>query len=296
MPAAYGIVALLLILLGLLAPWVSPDDPLRPNVLARAQEPSRQHWLGTDFIGRDVLSRIVHGAKWSLFVAVTSVLLGSTVGAVWALASAFFSGTFDLLGQRLVEVLLSFPPILLALLLASALGASTWTVILSIAVTRVPNPVIRSQALREGASAARGGSSSWRHLPAHRISTSGRTWLLSRVARHAIVLEATLLSAFPAHARGQQLGDASANPKWHRMVPGVPSSSRSWRSISSGTVCATPWTPGFAAATSRTRRAGLSGLGMDNDRSRRAESRRVAGVAGMASSPVTRGAVAHRWP
>ncbi|HEY7140836.1 MAG TPA: glutathione ABC transporter permease GsiD, partial [Methylomirabilota bacterium] len=108
-PAAYGMVALLLILVGLLAPWVSPDDPLRPNVLTRAQEPSRQHWLGTDFIGRDVLSRIVHGAKWSLFVAVTSVLLGSTVGAVWAVASAFLDGTFDLLGQRLVEVLLSFP-------------------------------------------------------------------------------------------------------------------------------------------------------------------------------------------
>src|SRR5262245_9842214 len=76
-PAAYGVVALLLVVLGLLAPWVSPDDPLRPNVLARAQEPSRQHWLGTDFIGRDVLSRIIYGAKWSLFVAVTSVVLGS---------------------------------------------------------------------------------------------------------------------------------------------------------------------------------------------------------------------------
>src|SRR5262249_48169147 len=97
-PAVFGIVALLFILLGLLAPWVSPDDPLRPNVQARAQAPNWQHWLGTDFIGRDVLSRIVHGAKWSLFVAITSVLLGTTVGAVWAVASAYLGGTFDLLG------------------------------------------------------------------------------------------------------------------------------------------------------------------------------------------------------
>src|SRR5262249_58125174 len=89
------------------------------------------------FIGRDVLSRIVHGAKWSLFVAITSVLLGTTVGAVWAVASAFLGGTFDLLGQRLVEVLLSFPPILLALLLASALGGGHSAVLPAISGTRV---------------------------------------------------------------------------------------------------------------------------------------------------------------
>ncbi len=92
-------VAVLITLLGVFAPVVSPDDPLRPNVLARAQGPSWQHWLGTDFIGRDVLSRIVHGTKWSLFVAVTSVLLGTTLGAVWGVASAFLGGTFDLLGR-----------------------------------------------------------------------------------------------------------------------------------------------------------------------------------------------------
>src|SRR6185436_645801 len=115
-PAVWGVVAVVMTLVGVLAPVVAPDDPFRPNPLARAQEPSGKHWLGTDFIGRDVLSRIVHGTKWSLFVAVTSVLLGTTLGALWAIASAFFGGTFDLLGQRLGEVLLSFPPILLALL------------------------------------------------------------------------------------------------------------------------------------------------------------------------------------
>ena len=70
LPAACGIVAVLITLLGIFAAVVSPDDPLRPNVLARAQGPSWRHWLGTDFIGRDVLSRILHGTKWSLFVAV----------------------------------------------------------------------------------------------------------------------------------------------------------------------------------------------------------------------------------
>ena len=234
----WGIVAALIILLGVFAPLVSPDDPLRPNVLARAQGPSWQHWLGTDFIGRDVLSRIVHGTKWSLFVAVTSVLLGTTLGAVWAVASAFFGGRFDLLGERLVEVLLSFPPILLALLLASALGASTWTVILSIAATRVAygTRIIRSQALAVKdlpyVEAARSlGSSSWRIIFLHIAPQCIGVYLVlvTTSLGIAIVLEATLgfLGAGippPTPTWGNMLGDAASMliPTWHLVVfPGV---------------------------------------------------------------------------
>jgi len=234
----WGIVALLIILLGIFAPLVSPDDPLRPNVLSRAQGPSWQHWLGTDFIGRDLLSRIVHGTKWSLFVAVTSVLLGTTLGAVWAVASAFFGGRFDLLGERLVEVLLSFPPVLLALLLASALGASTWTVILSIAATRVAygTRIIRSQALAVKdlpyVEAARSlGSSSWRIIFFHIAPQCIGVYLIlvTTSLGIAIVLEATLgfLGAGippPTPTWGNMLGDAASMlmPKWHLVVfPGV---------------------------------------------------------------------------
>jgi peptide/nickel transport system permease protein len=228
----------LMILLAVFAPWVSPDDPLRPNVLARAQGPSAQHWLGTDFIGRDVLSRIVHGTKWSLFVAVTSVLLGTTLGAVWGVAGAFFGGTFDLVGERLVEVLLCFPPILLALLLASALGASTWTVILSIAATRVAfgARIIRSQALAvreiQYVEAARSlGSSSWRIIWLHIAPQCVGPYLvlITTSLGIAIVLEATLgfLGAGippPTPTWGNMLGDAASMliPKWHLVVfPGV---------------------------------------------------------------------------
>jgi peptide/nickel transport system permease protein len=234
----WGVVAALIILLGVFAPLVSPDDPLRPNVLVRAQGPSWQHWLGTDFIGRDLLSRIVHGTKWSLFVAVTSVLLGTTLGAVWAVASAFFGGRFDLLGERLVEVLLSFPPILLALLLASALGASTWTVILSIAATRVAygTRIIRSQALAVKdlpyVEAARSlGSSSWRIIFLHIAPQCIGVYLVlvTTSLGIAIVLEATLgfLGAGippPTPTWGNMLGDAASMliPKWHLVVfPGV---------------------------------------------------------------------------
>jgi ABC-type dipeptide/oligopeptide/nickel transport system permease subunit len=238
LPAVWGVVAVVMTLVGVLAPVVSPDDPLRPNPLARAQEPGGKHWLGTDFIGRDVLSRIIHGTKWSLFVAVTSVLLGTTLGAVWAIASAFFGGTFDLLGQRLGEVLLSFPPILLALLLASALGASIFTVILSIAATRVAYGmrIIRSQALVvkeiQYVEAARSlGSSSWRVMFRHIAPQCIGPYLIlvTTSLGIAIVLEATLgfLGAGippPTPTWGNMLGDAASMliPKWHLVVfPGL---------------------------------------------------------------------------
>jgi ABC-type dipeptide/oligopeptide/nickel transport system permease subunit len=238
MPAVWGVVAVVMTLVGVFAAVVSPDDPLRPSPLTRAHEPSRQHWLGTDFIGRDVLSRIIHGTKWSLFVAVTSVLLGTTLGAIWAVASAFFGGTFDLVGQRLVEVLLSFPPILLALLLASALGASTFTVILSIAATRVAygTRIIRSQALVvkevQYVEAARSlGSSSWRIIFRHIAPQCIGPYLIliTTSLGIAIVLEATLgfLGAGippPTPTWGNMLGDAASMliPKWHLVVfPGL---------------------------------------------------------------------------
>jgi peptide/nickel transport system permease protein len=238
MPAVWGVVAVVMTLMGVFAAVVSPDDPFKPNPLARAQEPSWQHWLGTDFIGRDVLSRIIHGTKWSLFVAVTSVLLGTTLGAIWAVATAFFGGTFDLLGQRLGEVLLSFPPILLALLLASALGASTFTVILSIAATRVAYGmrIIRSQALVvkeiQYVEAARSlGSSSWRVMFRHIAPQCVGPYLIliTTSLGIAIVLEATLgfLGAGippPTPTWGNMLGDAASMliPKWHLVVfPGL---------------------------------------------------------------------------
>jgi ABC-type dipeptide/oligopeptide/nickel transport system permease subunit len=238
MPAAWGVVAVVMTLMGVLAPAVAPEDPFRPNPLARAQEPSGRHWLGTDFIGRDVLSRIIHGTKWSLFVAITSVLLGTTLGAVWAIASAFFGGKFDLLGQRLGEILLSFPPILLALLLASALGASTFTVILSIAATRVAYGmrIIRSQGLVvkeiQYVEAARSlGSPAWRLMVRHIAPQCIGPYLIliTTSLGIAIVLEATLgfLGAGippPTPTWGNMLGDAASMliPKWHLVVfPGL---------------------------------------------------------------------------
>ena len=245
-PAALtgSLILLVMVSAAVAAPWVAPHDPAKQSLLRRFTPPMWQaggnatYPLGTDQVGRDVLSRIIHGTKWSLFVAVTSVLLGTTLGALWAIASAFFGGTFDLLGQRLGEVLLSFPPILLALLLASALGASTFTVILSIAATRVAYGmrIIRSQALVvneiQYVEAARSlGSSAWRIMFRHIAPQCIGPYLIliTTSLGIAIVLEATLgfLGAGippPTPTWGNMLGDAASMliPKWHLVVfPGL---------------------------------------------------------------------------
>src|SRR5262245_9460229 len=160
---------LLVLIVGALAPILAPYDPLEASYSATRQAPSPQHLLGTDHLGRDTLSRIIHGTQITMLVAVSSVLLGESLGFTWGVASGYLGGRFDIASQRLVEVLLSFPSIILALLLLVGLGSGLHTVIIAIAVTRVPGTtrIIRSVALAirelayvEGARAL--GASPWR--------------------------------------------------------------------------------------------------------------------------------------
>ena len=100
--------------------------------------PTERHVFGTDQIGRDVLSRVIYGSRASLTVALGAVLFGTTLGALWGLASGFLGGRFDLISQRIIEFLQSFPDLILAMAIAMALGAGFGTVIVAIAITRIP--------------------------------------------------------------------------------------------------------------------------------------------------------------
>ena len=106
--------------------------------------------LGTDNIGRDVLSRLIHGARISMYVGLMTVLIGITIGTVIGIGSAYSGGVFDMVVQRLVDALMGFPPIILALGLMAALGASINNVVIALVVILVPGAtrVIRSEALR----------------------------------------------------------------------------------------------------------------------------------------------------
>jgi peptide/nickel transport system permease protein len=147
--AAGGIVLLLMILVALLAPWIAPRDPFATHVAFKYAPPGGEFLLGGDQLGRDVLSRLIYGARISLRVGVFSVLIGITAGTLLGIASAYVGGKVDLVVQRLVDALMAFPPIILALGLMAARGASENNVIIALVAILLPGAtrVVRSQTL-----------------------------------------------------------------------------------------------------------------------------------------------------
>ena len=113
---------IIIIVMAIFAPQIAPHDPLEPTYVEEG--PSAEHILGTDRLGRDVLSRIIFGARITLIVAFISVLLGDAIGFLWGIASGYLGERFYLTSQRLVDVLMSFPGLILALLLMVVLVAS----------------------------------------------------------------------------------------------------------------------------------------------------------------------------
>ena len=139
---------------GIFADWVAPYDPLNIDFAATLTGPSFDHWAGTDAFGRDIFSRIIHGARTALVIGFLSSFIGSSLGAVLGASSAYFGGWIDSAIQRVVDILLSFPIIVLALVVVAALGKAPvlgvdLNLILAIAIPIVPNVarVVRSAAL-----------------------------------------------------------------------------------------------------------------------------------------------------
>lgn len=137
-------VALLLLIVGvaLLAPWIAPHDPLQQNIAYRLDPPSSDYWLGTDSYGRDVLSRLMYGARISLLVGFVSILIAMAVGSALGILAGYVGGLVDQLVMGLVDVLLSFPALLLGLMVAAMLGANLHNLIIAIALTEIA-PFVR---------------------------------------------------------------------------------------------------------------------------------------------------------
>ncbi len=144
-----GIVLLFVIIVAIFANQLAPFDPLVSNVTAINDPPQGQHVLGTDNLGRDVLSRLIFGARITLIVAFTSIFLGDSIGFMWGLMSGYLGGRVDLISQRVLDIMISFPTIILALLLLAVMGAGLGTVIFAIAIVTIPRStrVIRSRVL-----------------------------------------------------------------------------------------------------------------------------------------------------
>jgi peptide/nickel transport system permease protein len=139
---------------GIFSAWVAPYDPLEIDFSSILSPPSREHWFGTDAYGRDILSRIIYGARTALVIGFTSSFVGSTIGAILGVASAYFGGWIDDWIQRFIDVLLAFPIIVLALVVVAAVRSSVLfdidvNLIIAIAIPILPRVerVVRAAAL-----------------------------------------------------------------------------------------------------------------------------------------------------
>ena len=238
--AISGLAILVIVFVAVFAPYVATHHPTEyADFSALREAPGPSHWMGTDDIGRDLYSRVVHGARISLFVALVAVLVGDLIGAAWGVASGYIGGRLDIYSQRFLELMMSFPTLILAMILVLAMGAGVWTVIVAISITRIPLSVrvIRSVTLsvKENAyvdAAQAIGASSGRVMVRHIAPQCVAPWLVLATAHlgSVIILEASLgfLGVgvpMPTATWGNMLGGpvaAGLIPRWWMVVfPGL---------------------------------------------------------------------------
>jgi len=217
---AIGAVVLgLFVVMAVLAPTIATHDPDLNNYRTRVKPPSVQNWFGTDNFGRDMYSRVVYGARISMYVGILATLLGTSLGAFVGLLSGFFGGRIDQLLQRFADMMFTIPGLVLAMAIVTMLGPSLINVIIAIAIPRLPNTnrVIRAAVLAAKNSlyveAARAiGCRSWRVMLRHLLPNVTAPYIVVVTANlgGAILIEASL--SFLG------LGVPPPAPSWGRML------------------------------------------------------------------------------
>lgn len=225
--AAGLVIIVLMAFAAAFAPLIAPYDPLAVDYGAMLAAPSREHWLGTDSFGRDVLSRVIYGARTALAVGFLASFAGSSIGAIIGVISAYFGGKIDLIVQRIMDVLLSFPIIVLAITVVAILGKNIvfgmdTNLIIAIGLPMVPKVarVVRASAL------------AIRELPyidAARTAGFSHTRIIFRhilpnvVAPYLIMLTAFVAQAILAEASLSFLGLGVTEPtaSWGLMLSGA---------------------------------------------------------------------------
>ncbi len=212
-------IVLALFATALLAPRLATHSPTRQDFRAVLHPPSAEHWFGTDELGRDVYSRVVYGARISVTVAVLAVGLGAFVGVLLGLIAGYSGGAADNVLMRIIDVLLAFPGILLAILIAAILGSGVFPVILAVATYSVPTfaRVMRSSVLSvkhrdyvEGAKSA--GASDLRVITRHVLLNSfGPVLVYATLLMGTAILTAAALSFLG-------VGVAPPTPEWGAMI------------------------------------------------------------------------------
>lgn len=133
-----GLIVGLMLLMAAIGPALMPEDPTAMALDQQFLPPSAEHWLGTDDFGRDILSRIINGARLSLQVGIISVGIGAVIGSLIGLVAGYFGGWVDMVSQRLIDIMLAFPNLLLALAIVAVLGPSLPNVMIAVGIGTVP--------------------------------------------------------------------------------------------------------------------------------------------------------------
>ena len=218
---------------------LAPYDPLATDYAAMLARPSATHWLGTDAFGRDVLSRIVYGSRTAMLVGFACAFVGATIGAVIGVSSAYFGGKVDLLIQRVMDIFLAFPLIILALAVVSILGTGIANVIMAITVPMIPRAALVSRssalAIRELPYVDAARAAGFRHrriILRHMLPNVMAPYLIMLTAfvGQAILLEASLsflglgvqepTAAWGLMLRGAAVEFAESAP-WMAIFPGL---------------------------------------------------------------------------
>jgi peptide/nickel transport system permease protein len=219
--AVGGGIILTMLAVAAAAGTLAPYDPFTADYSAQFARPSVEHWFGTDEFGRDILSRIMHGARIALFVGFSASFLGCTIGGLLGVTSAYLGGKFDLLHERFMDMLLAFPQLILALAIASILGPAVQNVVIAIAIPIIPRAarVVRATSLSVKENV---------YVEAVNALGAGHSRVVLRhivpnvVAPYIIMLTATLGSAILAEAALSYLGLGAAEPtpSWGLMLSG----------------------------------------------------------------------------
>jgi peptide/nickel transport system permease protein len=217
--AVGAVIMALCVFAAVFAPYITAYDPLSTNAALSLARPSAQHWLGCDFMGRDVYSRIVYGARISLAVGLGSMGLGITCGVLIGLTSGYLGGWIDLAAQRLIDILQSLPLLVMALLMTASLGPSLRNTIIAISIALIPSSArvvrantlsLREQPFVESAKAI--GMSELRIAFRHVLPNTLAPLIVLATAQlgATILIEATL--SFLG------LGVPEPHPSWGRML------------------------------------------------------------------------------
>jgi ABC-type dipeptide/oligopeptide/nickel transport system permease subunit len=127
-----------MVIVAIIGPWIAPYDPYATKLSDALQGPSMAHWLGTDFVGRDTLSRIIYGARTSLEVGLVSVICASAIGIILGSIAGYYGGWTYAVIMRCIDALMAFPMILLALMIAALLGGGEKNVIIALSISLMP--------------------------------------------------------------------------------------------------------------------------------------------------------------